>query len=468
MDHSTRLGKKNIIPLLLEFSIPSIIGMFVNAIYNIVDRIYVGHGVGTTGISALAIVFPIQLIVFAFAMLVALGTSALISIALGEKNKEKAEHLVGNGFTLMVIVGIITPIIGLIFIRQILLIAGSTKDTFDYAMSYFKIIFYFTIFQFIGYGLNSFIRSEGNPLRSMLSMIAGAVTNIILDPIFIFVFKMGVKGAAIATGISFIVTAIWNFYYFTKGKSIIKLKFKYLFPDLGLSFSIIKIGISPFFMQIVGSTLSIILNIQIKNYGFELTTLSQAAIGVVQGFNMLFFMPLLGINMGAQPIIGYNYGAKKFDRVKKTLLYSIFGGAFLTTLCFLLSEIFPSFIFNLFNNNDLELLKYGSRIMRIIMISFPIVGVYVISSNYYQAIGKPKQALFLGIARPVFFLIPFALILPIFFGLDGIWFSIPLADIGSTLLTLLFIISEFRNLHKKHLKEKNDFSNVILSEGDYL
>ncbi len=455
MKNTNRLGENKIIKLLLEFSIPAVIGMLVNALYNVVDRIYVGHGVGTLGISALALVFPIQLIIFGFIMLIGVGGGALISISLGEKNKDKAEHVVGNGFILLIISGLVAAILGLVFLKQILIIVGTTKENIGYASSYLNIIFYFIIFQFIGYGLNSFIRSEGNPFRSMLSMLAGAITNIILDPIFIFGFKMGVKGAAIATGISFIVTTLWNVHYFIKGKSYLKLRIKHLKLDFKVSESIIKIGLAPFFMQIIASALGIVLNNQIKNYGGTYIATAQAAIGVIQGFNMIFFMPILGINMGAQPIIGFNYGAKQFDRVKKTLMYSIFGALILTTICFLMCQIFPAYIFKLFNSSDLQLINFGSRIMRIIMISFPILGLYVVSSSYFQAIGKPKKSLLLGLSRPLFFLVPLLIILPKFLGLNGIWISIPLADIGSTLLTTLFMTQEFRRLKTKHIKEKN-------------
>ena len=456
MKNANRLGENKIISLLIEFSVPAVVGMLINALYNVVDRIYVGQGVGTHAISALALVFPLQLIVFAFMMLIGIGGAALISISLGQKNREKAEHIVGNGFTLLIMVGLVVSILGLVFLEQILVIAGTTIENIGYARSYLNIIFYFIIFQFIGYGLNNFIRSEGNPFRSMLSMIAGAVTNIILDPIFIFGLKMGVKGAAIATGISFIVTAVWNFSYFVNGKSLLKIKLKHLLPDIKVSTSVIKIGMAPFFMQLVGSALGIILNNQIKNYGAEYTSLGQAAIGIIQGFNMLFFMPILGINMGAQPIIGYNYGAKQFDRVKKTLIYSIFGALILTSACFLMCEIFPSFIFKSFNSSDNELIKFGSYVMRIIMVFFPLLGIYVVSSNYFQSIGKPKMSLILGLARPLFFLMPLLIILPRFLGLNGIWISIPIADLGSVLLTVLLMSKEIRRLNLKHIKIKNN------------
>jgi len=455
MDRSNRLGTKKILNLLLGFSIPSIVGMLVNALYNVVDRIYVGQGVGTAAISALTIVFPIQLMVFGLVMLIGVGGASLISISLGEKNKDKSENIVGNGFILLAIIGFIVAVFGFIFSKQILKIAGTTTENFDYAFSYLRIIFIFIIFQFIGYGLNSFIRSEGNPIRSMYSMIFGAVVNIILDPIFIFGFKMGVTGAAIATGLSFIFSALWNLFYFINGRSFLKLRLKHLKLNINITTSIIKIGLAPFFMQIVASALNIILNNQIKNYAGDFMTTAQASIGIIQGFNMIFFMPILGINMGAQTIIGYNYGAKQFDRVKKTLLYSIIGALTLTSICFLFSEFFPKFIFKIFNKDDLLLIDYGSRIMRIIMISFPILGFFVISSNYFQAIGKPKQSILLGLSRPLIFLIPLIIILPKFIGLNGIWLSIPLADIGSSLLITSFMIFEFKRLNRKHIETKN-------------
>jgi putative MATE family efflux protein len=455
MKSSEKLGKNKIIHLLLEFSVPSIIGMLVNALYNVVDRIYVGQGVGTEAMSALTIVFPFQLIIFGFVMLIGVGGASLISISLGKKNRDRAEHIVGNGFTLLVIVGITASLLGLIFLKQIVMIAGASEKNFSLAYEYMRIILYFIIFQFIGYGLNSFIRSEGNPIRSMFSMLVGAIVNIILDPIFIFGFKMGVKGAAIATGISLIVAAVWNFYYFTKGKSALKLRVKHLMPNIKIALPILKIGFVSFFLQIVASGFNIILNNQIKRYSGDMITLSQAAIGVAQGFNMIFFMPILGINMGAQPIIGFNYGAKNYDRVKKAFLYSLAGASILTISCFLICQFFPGFIFKIFNSKDIELMNFGSNIIRLIMLSFPIVGIYVVSTNYFQSIGKAKHATLLGLSRPLVFLIPAVMIMPIYFGLSGIWLAMPLADIFSTLLTVFFIIIEFKRLNKKHLENSN-------------
>ena len=318
MRGQARLGEEKISKLLMEFSIPAIIGMVVNTLYNIVDRMYIGNikDIGGLALTGVGITMPIMTIIMAFGMLIGIGTSARISLKLGEHKREEAEKHLGNAFTLIIIASVLITIIGLVFMHKILGLFGASADTEIYAREYMQIIFFGTIFNMLSFGLNHSIRSDGSPKVAMLSMLIGAGTNIILDPIFIFVFGMGVRGAAIATVISQIVSTIWILYYFTKGKSNLKIKREYLSLDKAIVLSIFSIGVSPFSMQIAQSIVQVLANNALKTYGGDLAI---GAMTIINSVAMIFMMPIFGLNQGSQPIIGYNYGAEKYKRVKQAV-----------------------------------------------------------------------------------------------------------------------------------------------------
>jgi len=449
MERARLMGERSIPALLVSFSIPAIIGMVVQAMYNVVDRIFIGRGVGALGIAGATIGFPIMLIIMAFGMLVALGANALISIRLGEKRMGAAEQVLGNAVVLLVLLAVALTAGGLIFLTPLLRLFGASETVLPYAREYMRIILMGTIFQSIGFGMNNFIRGEGNPKIAMLTMIIGAVLNMILDPIFIFVFGMGIKGAAVATVISQGVAATWVLFYFLGGKSQLKIHLHNLRLDNGIVGSIVAIGSPPFAMQLAASGIHAILNNQLLRYGGDLAI---SAIGIIWSIAFMIIMPIIGLNQGAQPIIGYNYGARMYGRVKRSLQLSILAATVWVILGFIPTQLFPRALIGLFNQENEELLTLGAHAMRTFMIMLPVIGFQIVSSGYFQAVGKPKQAMILTLSRQVLLLIPFLFILPYFFGLNGIWYSGPASDFGSALLTGTWLLVEIRQLNRKYTK----------------
>jgi len=443
------LGDGNIVNLLFKFSIPAIVGMLVNALYNVVDRIFIGQGVGSLGIAGITIGFPIMIVMMAFGMLIGLGATSLVSIRLGERKKEEAELIAANAMMLLIIISLLLSMIGLVFLNPLLKFFGASENVLPYAREYLRIILCGSLFSGIGFGINNLIRGEGNPRYAMFSMLIGAITNTVLDPIFIFVFGWGIMGAALATIISQALSAIWVMYYFLSGRSLLKLHFKNLRLKMDIVVKIIAIGSAPFAMQIAASVLTVILNNSLLRYGGDVAI---SAMGIINSISMLILMPIFGINQGAQPIIGYNYGAKKFERVKQTLKLAIFAATFVVVIGFIVSRVFPQQLIRLFNNKDEELVRIGVRGLQIFLAFLPIVGFQIVSANYFQAVGKPKHAMFLSLSRQVILLIPAVLILPRFFQLDGVFMAGPVSDLGSSILTGIWILREIRHLDKRHLE----------------
>lgn len=449
MDRSKQLGEEKVSRLLLKFSIPAIVGMLVNALYNVVDRIFIGNGVGSLGIAGITIGFPFMIVIMAFAMLIGIGSTSLISIKLGEQRKEEAETIAAHGMILLIGTAAILSVVGLIFIDPLLQLFGASEVVLPYAREYMRIILWGTVFQAVGFGMNNFIRAEGNPKIAMITMLIGAVLNTILDPVFIFIFEWGIQGAALATIISMAVSAIWVLYYFFGGKSLLKIRVKNMKLQLPVVGKICAIGSAPFAMQLAASLLSAIINNSLTYYGGDVAV---SAMGVLNSVTMLILMPIFGINQGAQPIIGYNYGAQKFDRVKETLKLAIIAATVVVSLGFAVIQLFPAQLIALFNQEDKELIKLGARALRIFLIFLPIIGFQIVGANYFQAVGKPKKAMFLSLSRQVIILIPAVLILPRIFnlGLNGILLAGPVSDLGSSVLTGILLFMELRHLEQKH------------------
>lgn len=470
MDKTKELGIEGIGKLLLRFSIPAIIGMLVNALYNIVDRIYIGHigqGIGEKALAGIGITMPISTIIMAFGMLVGVGASTLVSIRLGEKNKESAEKILGLAFLLEVLVSIFTSILGILFLTPILKVFGADTNNIFYAKEYITVIIAGAVCQNIGFGINSIIRSEGNPKVAMKTMLVGALLNVILDPIFIFNsltvfgFKiniglgLGIKGAAIATVISSTASAILVMHYFlnTKSGSVLKLKKSNLKLNKKLTLEILSIGLSPFSMQLAASAVSALYNRGLLEYGGQTAV---AAMSIISSIIMLILMPIFGVNQGAQPILGYNYGAKQYDRVKKTLKLAIAAGITIASIGFIAVQFFPHILFMAFAKDAPELIELGSRGIRIDLMFLPIVGYQIVASNYFQAIGKAKISILLSFLRQVIVLIPIILILPKFLGLTGLWLSQAIADIVAALITSYFLYKEMRSM--KH--DNKNFTRI--------
>lgn len=444
MKGQKRLGEEKIGKLLLEFSIPAIIGMIVNTLYNIIDRMFIGHipEVGNLAIAGVGITMPLMTVIMAFGMLVGIGTATRISISLGQHNKEKAERYLGNAFSLIIIIGILLTIVGLVFMDPFLRAFGASDNIIIYAKQYIEIIFAGCIFNMVGFGLNHSIRSDGSPKVAMLSMLIGAVTNIVLDPIFIFGFGLGVRGGAIATVISQLVSAVWVVYYFTKGKSILKIKKQYLKLDKEDVLGIFSIGVSPFSMQIANCAVQVVSNNSLQTYGGDLAV---AAMTIINSLSMIFLMPIFGINQGMQPIIGYNYGAKKYERVKQTVKYCIAAATIIVTIGFLVIEFFPEKLILMFNS-DPELIRIGVSGMRVFLFMLPLIGGQIVVANYFQSIGKVKISMFLSLLRQVILLIPCLLIIPMFKGLLGVWLAGAVSDFIACIVTVIIFVKITKGL----------------------
>lgn len=449
IDREKRLANENVLSLLVSFSIPAIIGMLVNSLYNIVDRIYIGKmkDVGQYALTGVGLNFPIMTVIMAFSMLAGIGAAATISIKLGERKKEDAEKILGNAFVLAIIFSIVLTVAGLLSVDKLLILFGASENTFGYAKDYIVIILLGTIFNVVAFALNHTIRAEGNPRRAASTMLIGAITNTILDPIFIFTFNMGVKGAALATIISQAVSAIWVIGYFIKGKSSLKLKPSNFKLKADIVKHIFSIGMSPFSMQIAASVVSITANKSLMTYGGDLAI---GAMTVINSISTLFMMPIFGINQGYQPIVGFNYGAKSYKRVKDTYKYAVVAATCIVVTGFIVVQAFAPYLIKLFND-DPQLVAIGSQGIRIYLFMLPVVGFQVISTNYFQSIGKAKISMFFSLLRQVILLIPLYIILPKIFGsLTSIWFAGPIADGTASILTAFFIVRELRQLTGAH------------------
>ncbi|MEG6523004.1 MATE family efflux transporter [Desulfotomaculum sp. 1211_IL3151] len=432
--------------LLWEFSLPAIIGVLVSALYNIIARIFVGRGIGSVAIAATTVAFPIMTINIAVAMLIGVGATALISIRLGQHKMREAEKIAGNATLLLILLPLILSCIYFLFSNPILMLFGSSQEVLPYARDYIHIIMLGIVPGAISYGMSNFIRAEGNPRFAMLTQIVAAVINVVLNYIFIFPLGWGIKGAAWGTVIAQTVTAIWVLHYFFKGNSRIKISLNSLKPQWPIVLKICSIGFAPFAMQIANSIQQTILNKTIMAYGGDL---GLSAVGIIMSLAMLLIMPIVGISQGAQPLIGFNYGARQFDRVQETLKKGIIAGTGLAIFGFILIQTYATPIVALFSKGDTALTQLTVDGLVIFMALLPIVGFQIIGSNYFQAVGKPIQSTILSLSRQVLFFIPLLIILPNFWGLKGVWRTAPIADAFAVTLTALLLFFEFRRMNQK-------------------
>lgn len=450
MDHAQQLGERRIPDLLFQFSLPAIVGMMVNALYNVVDRVFVGRGVGYLGIAGVTVGFPIMLIMMAFGMLIGIGATTLISIRLGQQKKDEAEVIAAHGLVLLVFFALLITVGGLVFLDPLLKLFGTSPEVMPYARDYMHIILLGSVFQAVGFGMNNMIRAEGRPRIAMATMLIGAFLNALLCYVFIFLLKWDIKGAGLATVIAQGVSALWVLYYFFSGNSLIKIRLKNFKPHLTTIGQIIAIGSAPFAMQVAASVIQAILNKSLVEYGGDVAI---SGMGIVQSVSLLILMPIFGLNQGSQPIIGYNYGAGRYGRVKETLKLAVYAATVVVILGFVMIQLFPAQIISLFSQDNPELLIFGSRALRIFLIFLPIIGFQIVSANYFQAVGKPKHAMFLSLSRQVLILIPAVLILPRFFAIDGVLAAGPVADLLSSLITGIWLWRELKLLGRKHHME---------------
>lgn len=430
--------------LMWKYFLPAFASMMANALYNVVDRIYIGQGVDALALSGLTVVFPLMIIIMAFGMLVGMGSAVRISLSLGEKDFDRANRILGNAFFLSLLLGVVLMGAGFLVRDSVLQIFGAGPETIEYASDYFTIILLGTPMAMMGFALNNVIRAEGNPRIAMYSMFISAGLNIILDPIFIFGFGMGVKGAAIATVISHTFLAAWVLLHFRSNRSVTRLTFKNFRPNLYIIRYIVSIGFAPFAMNIAASIVTAVMNTKFIKYGGDIAV---GALGIVNSATMMLVISIISLNMAVQPIIGFNYGAGLFCRVKETILKAIRYATLIAIGGWLLCMLLPGTIISIFNSDNMELREAGILGLRIYCAMLPVVGFQIIASNYFQAIGKARLAAFLSLLRQIIVLLPLIMILPHFWGVAGVWIANPVSDFIAAVISFIYFRREIGKLN---------------------
>lgn len=424
MNNPHILGTERIGKLLLQYSIPAIVGMTITSLYNIIDSIFIGHGVGAMGIAGLAITFPLMNLVVAFCTLVSAGGAAISSIRLGQKDLDGATEVLGNTLMLCLINSFVFGSLSFIFLDDILRFFGASRDTLPYARDFMQVILLGTPVTYTMIGLNNIMRATGYPRKAMLTSMVTVVCNVILAPIFIFHFGWGIRGAATATVISQFIGMVWVLSHFFQKTTLVRFRPDFWKMRKRVIGSIFSIGMSPFLMNVTACVIVIIVNNSLQRYGGDLAI---GAYGIMNRLLVLYVMIVLGLTMGMQPIVGYNFGAQKHDRVKAALRLSILSGVCITSTGFIICELFPHAVSSIFTS-DRQLIDMASRGVRIGIAMFPLVGAQIVIGNFFQSIGKAKISIFLSLTRQLLYLLPGLLIFPRYWGLDGIWLCMPVSD----------------------------------------
>lgn len=449
-----KLGTMPIPRLMLSLAIPSVVAQLINVLYNIVDRMYIGHikDVGPTALTGVGLTFPIIMLISAFSAFIGAGGAPLAAIALGKRDKNRAERILGNGVTVLIGFSVILTVFFMIFKKPLLFMFGASEQTIGYANSYITIYLVGTIFVQLALGLNMFISSQGQAKIAMLSTLIGAVINIVLDPIFIFGLHMEVRGAALATIISQACSAAWVVRFLLSEKSVVRIKLPMLRPDIHVIKNVMALGISPFIMQATESAINIVLNRGLQSYGGDLYVGSMT---ILQSVMQLFVIPIQGFTQGVQPIISFNFGARKFDRVKKTYKLTIGLSFAVATLCCIFAMTFPTLLGGIFTS-DSELIALVGKVMPIFMSGIWMFGIQMGCQTTFMGLGQAKISLFLALLRKVFLLIPLAIVLPKFFGVIGIYYSEPISDITAALTAaIIFLCVRNRIVSEDALKKLN-------------
>lgn len=428
-----RLGTAPLGKLIFQLALPGILAQLINVLYNIVDRMYIGHmeEVGATALTALGVCMPILVLVSAFSAFAGMGGAPLAAIQLGKGDKERAEKILGNATTMLITCSVILTIAFGIFKEPILYAFGASPETIGFALDYINIYLVGTVFVQLSLGLNTYISCQGNAKTAMLSVLIGAVLNIVLDPIFIFALDMGVKGAALATVISQAVSAIWVVSFLVSKKSIICIKKENIKPDWKIIGMVCALGISPFVMQSTEALVTIVLNSGLQEYGGDLYV---GSLTILQSVMQLIIIPVNGMTQGVQPVISYNFGAQNYDRVKKTFKIVLIADLTVTVVSCLLTQFIPGFFGALFTD-EAELIALVKEVMPVFFAGIWIFGVQMACQSAFMGMGQAKVSLFLALLRKVILLIPLALILPKFFDVQGIYYAEPVADVVAALTT---------------------------------
>lgn len=443
-DKALLLGREKTGKLLWQYALPAIAAMIASSLYNLVDRIFIGHVVGALAISGLALTLPFMNLAAAFGSLVGAGGASLTSILLGKKRYSDARLLLGNVVLLNLILGFGLTIICFPFINNILLLLGGSPQTIPYARSYMVIIIGANVITHLYFGLNSVLRASGQPGLACLVTIVAVLLNVVLDALFVYVFRWGIAGAAWATVISQAVSFIWLVLIFLKQNHIVHFERGIFHLKKKIVSGIVSIGLAPFFVNAAGCLVVILVNYGLKRYGGDLAI---GAYGIVNGMGFIFVMLLFGLTQGMQPIVGYNYGARLYDRVLDVLGKCTIGGIVIMSTGFILMELFPTAAARIFTTDE-NLIAYAKIGFRYVFASFPIVGFQIVASNFFQSVGQAKKSIFVSLTRQVLFLVPMLLILPPFFGIKGVWVSFPISDITSSVLSFILLRREVLKLKK--------------------
>ncbi|GHV48852.1 MATE family efflux transporter [Bacteroidia bacterium] len=442
------LGTDNIGKLLMQYAIPAIIAMTAASLYNITDSIFIGQGVGHYALSGLAITFPLMNLGAAFGSLVGVGASTLLSIRMGQKDYTTANNILGNVFVLNLIMGIGFSVVTLLFLKPVLLFFGASHETLPYAHEFMAVILAGNVVTHMYFGLNALIRSAGNPRKAMMATIYTVLINLVLNPLFIFVFHWGIKGSAIATITSQACVLMWQVHNFNNPSYFIHWKKGIYRLKKNIVADSLSIGMAPFLMNAASCLIVILINHQLIKEGGDLAV---GAYGIVNRVGFLFVMIVIGLNQGMQPIAGYNYGAKQYTRVLAVLKKSIFYATLMMAGGFILVELFPHSVASIFTKEE-ELINIAATGLRWVFAIFPLVGFQMVSSAFFQSIGKPKKSIILSMTRQVLFLIPILLILPKFWGITGVWASMAISDLVSAILAGALLGAELK-------KNKQEYSN---------
>jgi putative MATE family efflux protein len=452
------LANEKVGALILKFSIPSIAGMLVNGLYNVMDRVFVGRGVGPEALAGVAIVFPLMLLVMAAGMLVGMGASSLIALKLGAGKREEAEAAVGTAFSMALCLSTLFTLVVGLFMRPILEFFGGSGEILGYAMRFTSVYLPGMFLQILSFSLNNMIRGQGEPVTALLTMVLSAAVNCILNPLFIFVLHMGIAGSALATDIAQLVSCAWLLSVYLTTKKGIRLRPAIMRPKARTARDILSIGMVPAFVQIANVATLILANNLVVRYGGDKGV---AVMGIATSLVNLMLMPIIGVNQGVQPIIGFNYGAKRYDRARKALWLSVAGVCGICAVAYGLFFAFSEGIVGLFVRGDPAITSLGVRSLRVMLCSIPIVGVVMLGTGYFQAVKKPLPALLPNLVRQLALLVPLYLILPRFLGLDGLFMAGPITDAVSVLATMAFLLPEMRSLKARGVEQPGEFDAVL-------
>lgn len=434
------LGTKPVGRLLVQYAMPAIIAMTASSLYNMVDSIFIGQGVGPMAISGFALTFPFMNLSAAFGAAVGVGASTCISVKLGQRDYKTAQNILGNTVSLNLIVGILFSVVSLLFLDPILYFFGASEQTIPYARDYMVVILLGNVFSHMYFGMNAVLRAAGKPRQAMYATMFTVIMNTLLDPLFIYVLDMGIQGAAFATILSQVMALVWQMRLFTDKAELLHLRRGIYRLKSAMVKNIIGIGMSPFLMNVCACVVVIFINKGLLTHGGDLAV---GAYGIANRVAFVFVMIVMGINQGMQPIAGYNYGARNTERVMRVLKLSMVAATLVTTSGFLVAEFVPELCVNLFTTDNV-LTDMAARGMRIMMFTFPIIGFQIVVVNFFQSIGKAKVSIFLSLSRQMLFLLPMLWVLPLQFGVDGVWASMPVADTVASLVTLIIMVRYMR------------------------